>query len=127
MKIVLAIDDSWSRYETLYQILAAQDIALIVTDNPDYIEIVMTGPGVVGVCLDHDMPGRDPFRITQESLCPRSVPVVIVSTNYDGARRLNDLLTEYGVPAWRCPAGSLEWAPRVRDYFLTSISRSEHE
>lgn len=125
MRIILAVDDMPTRYGTFMRHCAQEDILLVVSDHPEYINMLLrnTPSGqILGICLDHDMPGRDAREIARESLVNYSIPVAIVSTNPDGSRDLSEILTEYAVPNARLLAGigSSDWVERVIEYFEES-------
>lgn len=125
-RVILCIDDSPIRFGIMYRMAAQRGVQLIVTEDPEFISMVLLRPvdgvQIVGVCLDHDMPGRDASRIARDSLCEKSFPVAVVSSNRDGADKLSQLLTEFAVPNEKIPAGigGVDWVERVFEFFGVS-------
>lgn len=118
MSIILAIDDSPSRYGRLFRQCAKEGVTVIVTDSPTYIEMVLGHPALLGVCLDHDMPGQDAREIARDLLGARNFPVIVVSNNTDGAKALMGILDEFEVPNTYMPAGGMDWEDRILAWFM---------
>jgi CheY-like chemotaxis protein len=123
MRHVLCIDDSVARYGMMYRTASKEGILLTITDNPELIRMILRFPipecPLIGICLDHDMPGRDAVEIARNLIGPHSIPVAIVSNNHDGCLRLAAVLEEYAVPNQRMPAGAggMGWEEWVLDWF----------
>jgi len=121
MRRILCIDDSVARFMMMYRVAAKEGILLTITDNPELIRLILRVPipecPLIGICLDHDMPGRNAVDIARDLLGPHSIPVAIVSNNHDGCVKLADVLNEFAVPNQRVPAGGVDWEERVIDWF----------
>ena len=123
MKRILCIDDSPMRFRVFYLKASKLGIQLLITDHPDTVRWVLDYPvldaPLIGICLDHDMPGRDARKMAVELLGPWNIPVAIVSNNYDGARILGHILDEFAVPNRAFPAstGGPEWVDSILEWF----------
>lgn len=121
VQIILCIDDQPARFERMYRRCAAHSIQVVVTDNPEFIRMVLgcKDPAaiVVGICLDHDMPGRDASQICHDLLSTVRTPIAVVSANTLGAQKLAHILSEYEATACKIPAGGMSWESRVLGFF----------
>lgn len=129
MRRILCIDDSPIRFRVFYMMAAKSGIQLIITEDPLLVRFVLDYPvqdsPLIGICLDHDMPGRDAKKIATELLGPLNIPVAIVSNNYDGARVLGHILDEFAVPNRAFPAstGGPEWVASILEWFDAQVLR----
>lgn len=124
MKAILVIDDSPLRYQTFMRIAGHMGILLVITENPEYIEMFLDNKNIeglelIGICLDHDMPGRNAVKIAEELLGEFNLPVAIVSNNTLGAAKLENVLTQFAVPCAQIPAWAAgrEWVGNVLEFF----------
>lgn len=124
MRFILCIDDDPIRYRNLQELLlsdsATEDIRLLLTCRlDDVIEYLRGHYTLFGVCLDHDMPGRN-GQYYAGILRDRNFPVAITSLNPDGAKAIKYLLDGYCTENILSPCSSLEnrgWEIDVVNFF----------
>jgi len=104
--IIIAIDDEPHRYMTLARRAAREGWVVIPVEREAMIEMVLMTyqDRVLAVMLDHDMPGMDGREVAKNYLAERSFPVIITTNSTPGAKRIQAVLDEYGVPYHVAPA-----------------------
>ena len=118
--IILCIDDSYDRYEKFVQMAAERGLVAVVGYGPAFIDFYLNNcrDSIVGICLDHDMPGYDGQLVARDHLRELSIPVVVTSSNPGGATAIKSILDEYAVPCVMMkPVNMLEWQRRALDWF----------
>lgn len=119
--IIIAIDDSFTRYVAMSKLAAKCGITVIITENPEYIQMLLDitpKNRVLGICMDHDMPGRNALTIARDLVGHKNYPVMIVSTNLPGAENIREILEEYAVPhVGKYPAGQPDWEYKILNWF----------
>jgi len=119
--IILCVDDSYSRYGRFSRLAADQGMIAVVGCGRNFIEFYLDNvrDQIVGICLDHDMPGLNGEEVAREYMSAFNIPVVITSMNLDGAQRIHQVLTEAGVLSVRMRPLSSDagWEERALSWF----------
>ena len=118
IKTILCIDDSPERYMKLSRIADKEGIFVAVTHNLESVNYYLdNGYNIIGICLDHDMPGQNGTYYAEHVL-PDYIPVIITSFNPVGAQNISNILKKKDFKAWErmSPSGS-EWSERALDFF----------
>lgn len=92
----LFIDDEPIRALPLVRLGHEVHIACGVAQVSFYLKL--SGLRFDAVWLDHDMPGMDGHEVAAMFLTERSIPVIIHSSNTEGAMRIKQTLDEYETP-----------------------------
>ena len=124
-RIILCIDDEPIRYHRIARDLKRlADLTVVVTCRMEDVVFYTTNDSyeICGVCLDHDMPFGNGVAFAQTFFTERSIPVAIVSQNFDGARNIQKVLQEYETPCILLPMRDDDaWNRNVIDYFVRHI------
>ena len=94
--IILCIDDSYDRYSKFARMAAEKGLVAVIGYGPEFINFYLNNcrNQIVGICLDHDMPGYNGRKVAQNDLSEFNIPVVITSSNPLGANAIKDILDE---------------------------------
>ena len=95
---ILVIDDMPHRVKLLWNAGLSKEIEIQIAHGFDQIKFYLENYKYDLVLLDHDMPLMSGPKVVEEFLMERCIPVIVISNNEPGAKKMVNMLEEYAVP-----------------------------